>query len=437
MRIALVNHLRLQLPHAGRPAASGSIGHFCFEVAIRFARRSDCESVVVYSPKGGRFARRETEYEGVTFVEIPTGIDEAIERSTKTLRGIVHRARDRARPPFASRWNHGLYARRVATDIDRRRVDVVQVTNRSQFVAPIRARRRDAIIDLHMQCEWLSQIDPAIVGPRVSASTLVSGCSEFIVDQVRRAFPDEANKCFTLHNGVDVDRFRPASTKSARSEGDGPHIVFAGRLSPEKGVHDVVAAFARALEQHPSASLTLIGPRSSAPFELVGELSRDPSTRALERFYRDEVTYVDQLLASVGPDVARRIEITGNLDQDHLAERLRTADYFMHPSVWHEPFGMAVLEAMATGLPVIATKSGGIPEFVEDGRTGVLVERGATDELSSALLSLMADPERAKALGIAARNDAVERWTWDHVAARLHAELDGGSDNASDARRKR
>ncbi len=416
MRVALVNHQRLQLPRSGRPASSGSIGHFCYEVSTRLARRGECESISVFSPKGGRFATRVTEHEGVRFVEIPTGIDEAVERGAATLAGLARRRSNPARPAFASGWNHALYARRVARALRSLGADLVHVTNRSQFVEPIRRELPGAKIDLHMQCEWLSQLDPALVGPRIDAATWVSGCSEFIAGAVRSAFPRAAEKCFALHNGVDTARFRP---RDAGQDARGAHVMFSGRVSPEKGVHDVVAAFARVAAARADARLTIVGPCSSAPFELVGGLSRDPMTRALERFYTADTPYIEQLLATLEPGVAGRVEVVGNVDQEELATRLRSADVCLHPATWHEPFGMAVLEAMATGLPVIATKSGGIPEFVDDGRTGLLVERGAVDALTEALETLLDDPDRRRTLGGAARAEAVERYTWEHVTDHL------------------
>ena len=86
-----------------------------------------------------------------------------------------------------------------------------------------------------------------------------------------------------------------------------------------------------------------------------------------------------------------------------------------------EPFGLPVVEAMAAGRPVVASRAGGIPELVADGRTGLLVEPGDPLALADALLTLLADPERARAMGAAGRKDAVAHWTWQRAADRLCA----------------
>ena len=92
-------------------------------------------------------------------------------------------------------------------------------------------------------------------------------------------------------------------------------------------------------------------------------------------------------------------------------------------AVSYEPFdsellGLSVLEAMASGLPVVASRVGGVPEIVVDGETGFLVEPGAVDELHDRLAFLLSDPALAFEMGQRARELVVERFTWRHCAAR-------------------
>jgi glycosyltransferase involved in cell wall biosynthesis len=91
----------------------------------------------------------------------------------------------------------------------------------------------------------------------------------------------------------------------------------------------------------------------------------------------------------------------------------------VYPSVWNEPAGLPTFESQACGLPVVSTHSGGIPEYVEDGRTGILVARGDAEELALAIGQLIDNPARAASMGKAGRQRVVERFTWEASARRL------------------
>jgi glycosyltransferase involved in cell wall biosynthesis len=89
------------------------------------------------------------------------------------------------------------------------------------------------------------------------------------------------------------------------------------------------------------------------------------------------------------------------------------------PSVWNEPSGLPTFEAQACGLPVVSTYSGGIPEYVEDERTGLLVKRGDAQELARAIGRVIDDPAAARAMGEAGRQRVLGRLTWEESARRL------------------
>jgi glycosyltransferase involved in cell wall biosynthesis len=97
------------------------------------------------------------------------------------------------------------------------------------------------------------------------------------------------------------------------------------------------------------------------------------------------------------------IVATGALPHDEVVELYTEADVVVVPSIWKEPFPRVILEAMAAGRPVVATRSGGIPELVEDGATGILVAPRDKLELSQALVRLLEDPGLRKRMGEAGR----------------------------------
>jgi glycosyltransferase involved in cell wall biosynthesis len=183
--------------------------------------------------------------------------------------------------------------------------------------------------------------------------------------------------------GVDVDRFTPAAGDRRSA---GLHIGYVGRLEPHKGVAVLVDAVARL----PRAHLTIVGD--------------GPERGALERSVN-----------TLG--IGDRVRITGFAPNDQLPEVYRGFDIVAVPSLetstWIEQFGRVALEAMACGVPVVASDSGSLPEVVGD--AGILVPPGDADALVKALESL--DRADAELLGRAARERSLH-WSWPSVAER-------------------
>lgn len=104
--------------------------------------------------------------------------------------------------------------------------------------------------------------------------------------------------------------------------------------------------------------------------------------------------------------------------QSHVASYLTAFELYVHPALM-EGFGIAVLEAMAMGKPVIATRIGGVPEIVEDGMTGILVPAGDAEALAANVVTLLEDPDRASRMGHAGRERARDQFSWDTMLAGL------------------
>ena len=120
---------------------------------------------------------------------------------------------------------------------------------------------------------------------------------------------------------------------------------------------------------------------------------------------------VDAAVARAG--ISGHIRLAGHLSTDDLHSLASVADWFVHPTLY-EGSSIATLEAMAHGLPVIATRAGGLPDKVDDGRTGYLVEPGRAEPLAAALVE--AASADAVAMGAAGRELCATRFSWDVVA---------------------
>jgi glycosyltransferase involved in cell wall biosynthesis len=195
-----------------------------------------------------------------------------------------------------------------------------------------------------------------------------------------------ARRLHVIHNGVDVPPGAPRGPLPQR-----PLAVCTARLAEPKNVSTLL----RALALPPAAAWRL---------RVLGD---GPRRAQLERL-RD------------GLGLAGRVELLG--ERRDVPTHLAAADAFVLPTRW-EGFPYSVLEAMAAGLPVVASRVGGVPEQVLDGRTGTLVEPGDADGLADALGRLAADGPRARALGAAGRDLARRRFGLRRMLDRYDALL--------------
>jgi starch synthase len=229
-------------------------------------------------------------------------------------------------------------------------------------------------------------------------------------DDVLASYPDiDPARVRVVHNGIDTDDWAPVSDPDrVRRQGvdpDRPSVVFVGRITRQKGL----PLFLRAVAQlPPEVQIVLCAGAPDTPeierevVELVDGLARD----------RDGVVWIREMLPR--PDVVAL---------------LSAATVFACPSIY-EPLGIVNLEAMACETAVVATATGGIPEVVVEGETGRLVpieqasdgtgtpldpERYVAD-FAAALNEVVADPERAQAMGRAGRRRAIEAFSWDAIA---------------------
>jgi starch synthase len=206
-------------------------------------------------------------------------------------------------------------------------------------------------------------------------------------------------KVHIVHNGIDTTLYQPDHGTDVLDriglDRTRPFILFVGRITRQKGVPHLLRAVR---DIDPAAQVVLCAGAPDTPEidqefrDLYQELSR----------VREGVHWIPQMLP-----------------RPEVIQLLTHAAVFVCPSVY-EPLGIVNLEAMACGTPVVASRVGGIPEVVDDGRTGVLVQVDDDFEaaLARALDAVIGDPEGARRMGEAGRVRAVEEFGWDAVARR-------------------
>ena len=319
-------------------------------------------------------------------------------------------------PLFASYWFYGVFALKVAADLRRTRSELVHVHNLSQFVPYIRRLNPHIIIVLHMHCEWLSQLNARQMARRIRQCNLLLGCSNYIASRIRLRFPDSPVPVKALHNGVATKVFKPRKNAPAGSIHGPKRVLFVGRVSPEKGVHLLIEAFIRIAPDHPELNLQIVGPYQATHPEFLVNLSDDANVTRLQAFYNgDYLTYLRQL---VPEKLASRIEFCGRVDHHRLAAYYQDADFLVNPSL-SESFGMSLIEAMACGLPVIASRVGGMPEIVREKRTGLLISPGDLESLAAAMDWILIHHQERRDMAGAARRIAAQQFAWEGIARQL------------------
>src|SRR6266478_4263058 len=249
------------------------------EIARRLAQSHD---VIAYCALG-KGQQRVEQFDGVEYRRMSTWLDRQLLHRQK-VRRLIHLADRRNGPhPFFNSWLwYRHFIGEVIADLSLQNCDVVHIMNISQFVPVIRARLPKTRIVLHMHCQWLEQLDAAVIERRINAADLVLGCSDFIAAGVRQRFPSLAQRCTHVYNGADIALFaRPPGVQPKPKQ-----LLFVGRLAPEKGVHILLDAFHIVLAQHPDAHLELICPEMVLSLEELFPACDDPHVLELEPYFR-------------------------------------------------------------------------------------------------------------------------------------------------------
>jgi glycosyltransferase involved in cell wall biosynthesis len=213
----------------------------------------------------------------------------------------------------------------------------------------------------------------------------------------------EAEKIATIHNGIDLGRFASVHVEPGRNQR--PRVGMVGHIAPIKGQEDFVRAAAIASEY-----------RDDIEFLIAGEDKTDSreNRRALEKLI-SELKMED------------RIKTIGWTDD--VASFLRTLDVYVSPA-HSEPFGLSIVEAMAAGVPVVATASEGAREIIDDNETGRLVPIGESEVIAATILDLLEDESERKRLAENARVAAGERFSLERMVEqteRIYAEVVAGA----------
>ena len=191
-----------------------------------------------------------------------------------------------------------------------------------------------------------------------------------------------------IPNGVDCDFFRPLQGAGRT----GKRILHVSRLVNRKGPHVLIRAFKEVLASVPDAELVIVGEGYLKPV-------------------------LEMMTYDLG--LSESVKFLGDVGSEKLAQTYSSSDVFVLPSLHAESFGLVLLEAMASEVSIIASRTGGVPEVVSDGKEGVLVKPGDETELSEAMTRLLTDENERSKMGKAGRRKALEHYDWKVIGGKI------------------
>jgi spore coat protein SA len=334
----------------------------------------------------------------VTVFGFPTSAEHLYDLSHRS--SGVWRACDLiSRIPFVRRWDEPLWLRGLIRSL--RHLDVVHIHNRPQWVGELRRLGYRGVIWLHLQNNHLGHWTASMLEGLAPQLDGVAVCSAFLRGTFADRSPSLAAKTKVIFNGVNMQLFTPQEdSREAKT------IFFVGRFDEEKGVLQLVRAYARLLDRHPDTALVIGG---TTGFGVHRET--------------DYVSKVRDLAQSLVRNHNARIHFPGYIHHDKdLPGWFQRATVFSSPSLFQEPFGLVNAEAMACGTPVVGSNRGGIPEVL--GEAGILVNPEDTEEFARALSSLLEKPDYRASLGHAAYLRCRKMFDWDIIARHWAALLE-------------
>lgn len=288
------------------------------------------------------------------------------------------------------------YLTHVKKILKKRRFDVLQIDNRPEFVRPIKSMFPKATVSLYLHSLTFVNF-PHTSGAETLAglrkADLIITNSSSLESRLTDRFPSMSRKIRVAWLGVDTSRFSPVQKTSHPRAFT---LLFAGRLIPRKGVPILLQA------------VKLVNKQVAQPVKVMiaGGTPTSKYARQLQWLSRKFGVHA---------------EFLGTIPHCRIHRVFRKADLFICPSQKHESFGLVNVEAMSSGLPVVASKNGGIKEVIQHGRSGLLINQYKNPQaFADAICSLIMNKPLYLKMKQEARQIALEKFSWRATAERLN-----------------
>lgn len=272
-------------------------------------------------------------------------------------------------------YNHFIeyYFEKVYTDLRKRNFDCIILENCPGFVYKLSQRGYKNLV-LHLHNDLLNE-NSHYHETIFNCLTKIITVSDYVKKRVSTI--QQSDKIQTIYNGIDLGLFSTKDTVPINREKFGFStndfvIVYSGRINQEKGISELIDAMLQLIDT-PQIKLMILGSTFFNDSNNDNEFTRSLKAKTKR--------------------IKERIFFTGFIPYQQVPNYLQLADMAVLPSMWEEPFGLTILEAMAMGLPLITTRSGGVPEICE-GVACIINKKDIVNQLATAILTLYQDSAR-------------------------------------------
>lgn len=355
------------------PAVQGGAVENLIDFYLEYNNRNKLHDITVYSPwdaKAAQHAALSSDVNHYVYIDVSS-------RNVRIARRIykyVHSSSDY--------YNYFIeyYFEKVYQKLKKESYDYIILENSSGFAYKLAHRGYKKLI-LHLHNDILNS-ESKYHDTIFNSLTKIITVSDYIQKRVS-TIAISNNKIQTVYNGIDTHRFSSKKHSEVNRQDIGFSendfvIVYSGRINKEKGVSELIDSMLQ-LKDTPQIKLMIIG----------------------SSFFNDaqnEDGFIYQLKSKSAP-IKNRIVFTGFIPYDKVPNYLHIADIAVLPSIWEEPFGLTIVEAMAAGLPLITTRSGGIPEICE-GVAAIVDKKDIVNNLCKAILNLYNHPEKRQQMSV-------------------------------------
>jgi glycosyltransferase involved in cell wall biosynthesis len=293
---------------------------------------------------------------------------------------------------------HGDAIRAIPTDT---RVTVLY--NYAGAVPEVRRHVGETLV-LHLGNDVFRHWRPRDIRRVVEMSDLTVTVSDHLAEVIRRQARAPMARLKVLRNGVDTSLFYPATHRSSAQP---PVFLFVGNIAPHKGPGHLIAAALEVARSRPNFRVRIVGSAGLRPTE--------------------SLTQYEVGLRQMAAPLGDTVEFLPFVTRQKLPEVFRQASVFCMPVVWDEPAGQVVSEAMASGLPVISARRGGIPEYL--GPEGYYVDPEDSRAFADAMVAMLELGEKGRELVGRSLRRRTERMTWDDNMKQFLRMVDGPTES--------
>lgn len=331
-----------------------------------------------------------------------------LSRSNPSLPSVSRLVRDNLEIVRIPQRKRLSYIRAALDQVKDQRFDIIQIENRPIFVPYVRKvfPETPIILSLH-SLTFMSFMSPNRADKILKQIDGVTSVVSFVSKTMKKRYPKHAHKFQTAVLGVNTDHFQPYSQDEKEQirkrwkVASTFNVLFVGRIIPMKGLHTLVRSVARLKRRYPEIALIAVG--ASWP----GVKRQTP--------YMRKVRLLSKRLGVP-------IRFTGYIPPADVNQMYHLGDIFVCPTQFREGFATVISEAMASGIPVVASKRGGISEVITDGQSGLLVNKYKSSvAFARAIARIKKSSVLSKQLSEGGRHRAISDLSWYSTVAKLRA----------------